>query len=102
MESLPEPCLFRYLFPSRYKSLVFLLFPYVFYVSAGSKTKTGPGIVSLACLFREIILVFILFFELKLKFLIFPMLNRAMLELDQILKANEINFAVLAALPAFF
>lgn len=25
-----------------------------------------------------------------------------MLELDQILKANEINFAVLAALPAFF
>ncbi|KAL5719467.1 hypothetical protein ACHQM5_012239 [Ranunculus cassubicifolius] len=26
----------------------------------------------------------------------------AMLELDQILKANEINFAVLAALPAFF
>ncbi|XP_078443176.1 dgd1 suppressor 1 [Wolffia australiana] len=26
----------------------------------------------------------------------------AMLELDQILKANEINFAILAALPAFF
>ena len=26
---------------------------------------------------------------------------RAMLELDQILRANEINFAVLAALPAF-
>lgn len=25
-----------------------------------------------------------------------------MLELDQILRANEINFAVLAALPAFF
>lgn len=25
-----------------------------------------------------------------------------MLELDQILKANEINFAILAALPAFF
>ena len=30
------------------------------------------------------------------------LLGRAMLELDQILKANEINFAVLAALPAFF
>ncbi|KAI0504069.1 hypothetical protein KFK09_015016 [Dendrobium nobile] len=29
-------------------------------------------------------------------------LETAMLELDQILKANEINFAVLAALPAFF
>ncbi|RZS14024.1 hypothetical protein BHM03_00045676 [Ensete ventricosum] len=29
-------------------------------------------------------------------------LYRAMLELDQILRANEINFAVLAALPAFF
>lgn len=28
-------------------------------------------------------------------------LYRAMLELDQILKANEINFAILAALPAF-
>lgn len=27
---------------------------------------------------------------------------RAMLELDQILRANEINFAILAALPAFF
>lgn len=27
--------------------------------------------------------------------------TRAMLELDQILKANEINFAILAALPAF-
>lgn len=27
--------------------------------------------------------------------------NRALLELDQILRANEINFAVLAALPAF-
>ncbi|KAK2967221.1 hypothetical protein RJ640_000695 [Escallonia rubra] len=27
---------------------------------------------------------------------------RAMLELNQILKANEINFAILAALPAFF
>lgn len=26
----------------------------------------------------------------------------AMLELNQILRANEINFAVLAALPAFF
>lgn len=25
-----------------------------------------------------------------------------MLELDQILRANEINFAILAALPAFF
>lgn len=30
------------------------------------------------------------------------LLARAMLELDQILKANEINFAILAALPAFF
>lgn len=29
-------------------------------------------------------------------------IEMAMLELDQILKANEINFAVLAALPAFF
>ncbi|KAG2670947.1 hypothetical protein I3760_14G110300 [Carya illinoinensis] len=29
-------------------------------------------------------------------------IETAMLELDQILKANEINFAVLAALPAFF
>ncbi|KMZ72041.1 hypothetical protein ZOSMA_16G00050 [Zostera marina] len=29
-------------------------------------------------------------------------LETAMLELDQILKANEINFAILAALPAFF
>ncbi|EOY32951.1 Dgd1 suppressor 1 isoform 3, partial [Theobroma cacao] len=29
-------------------------------------------------------------------------LHRAMLELDQILRANEINFAILAALPAFF
>ncbi|PKA46274.1 hypothetical protein AXF42_Ash020025 [Apostasia shenzhenica] len=29
-------------------------------------------------------------------------LETAMLELDQILKANEINFALLAALPAFF
>ncbi|ONK61450.1 uncharacterized protein A4U43_C08F30040 [Asparagus officinalis] len=29
-------------------------------------------------------------------------LEMAMLELDQILKANEINFAILAALPAFF
>ncbi|URE19305.1 hypothetical protein MUK42_37339 [Musa troglodytarum] len=29
-------------------------------------------------------------------------LETAMLELDQILRANEINFAVLAALPAFF
>lgn len=29
-------------------------------------------------------------------------LIRAMLELNQILRANEINFAVLAALPAFF
>ena len=29
-------------------------------------------------------------------------LNRAMLELNQILRANEINFAILAALPAFF
>lgn len=28
--------------------------------------------------------------------------NSAMLELQQILRANEINFAVLAALPAFF
>jgi len=28
-------------------------------------------------------------------------LNRAMLDLNQILRANEINFAVLAALPAF-
>jgi nuclear-control-of-ATPase protein 2 len=28
-------------------------------------------------------------------------LHRAMLELDQILRANEINFAILAALPAF-
>lgn len=28
--------------------------------------------------------------------------DRAMLELDQILRANEINFAILAALPAFF
>lgn len=27
---------------------------------------------------------------------------RAMLELNQILRANEINFAILAALPAFF
>jgi nuclear-control-of-ATPase protein 2 len=26
--------------------------------------------------------------------------NRAMLELNQILRANEINFAILAALPA--
>lgn len=31
-----------------------------------------------------------------------PSSNRAMLELDQILRANEINFAILAALPAFF
>lgn len=30
----------------------------------------------------------------------FMWMNRAMLELDQILRANEINFAVLAALPA--
>lgn len=30
------------------------------------------------------------------------LLNRAMLELNQILRANEINFAILAALPAFF
>lgn len=29
-------------------------------------------------------------------------IETAMLELDQILKANEINFAILAALPAFF
>ncbi|KAI7988085.1 hypothetical protein LOK49_LG13G02156 [Camellia lanceoleosa] len=29
-------------------------------------------------------------------------IDMAMLELDQILKANEINFAILAALPAFF
>ncbi|GKV52017.1 hypothetical protein SLEP1_g58626 [Rubroshorea leprosula] len=29
-------------------------------------------------------------------------IERAMLELDQILRANEINFAILAALPAFF
>lgn len=29
-------------------------------------------------------------------------MNRAMLELNQILRANEINFAILAALPAFF
>ncbi|KAI7979829.1 hypothetical protein LOK49_Contig238G00005 [Camellia lanceoleosa] len=29
-------------------------------------------------------------------------IDTAMLELDQILKANEINFAILAALPAFF
>ncbi|ONK78492.1 uncharacterized protein A4U43_C02F19330 [Asparagus officinalis] len=29
-------------------------------------------------------------------------IEMAMLELDQILKANEINFAILAALPAFF
>lgn len=29
-------------------------------------------------------------------------LVRAMLELNQILRANEINFAILAALPAFF
>lgn len=29
-------------------------------------------------------------------------INRAMLELNQILRANEINFAILAALPAFF
>ncbi|GKD93976.1 protein DGS1, mitochondrial [Tanacetum coccineum] len=28
-------------------------------------------------------------------------LNRAMLELNQILRANEINFAILAALPTF-
>lgn len=30
------------------------------------------------------------------------LLCRAMLELNQILRANEINFAILAALPAFF
>lgn len=30
------------------------------------------------------------------------LMARAMLELDQILRANEINFAILAALPAFF
>ncbi|OVA14820.1 Nuclear control of ATP synthase 2 [Macleaya cordata] len=30
------------------------------------------------------------------------LLNRAMLDLNQILRANEINFAILAALPAFF
>lgn len=29
-------------------------------------------------------------------------IEEAMLELDQILRANEINFAILAALPAFF
>ncbi|GKU95398.1 hypothetical protein SLEP1_g8761 [Rubroshorea leprosula] len=29
-------------------------------------------------------------------------MDRAMLELDQILWANEINFAILAALPGFF
>ncbi|OIW02796.1 hypothetical protein TanjilG_29572 [Lupinus angustifolius] len=29
-------------------------------------------------------------------------MDRAMLELNQILRANEINFAILAALPAFF
>lgn len=29
-------------------------------------------------------------------------IETAMLELDQILRANEINFAILAALPAFF
>ncbi|KAL4287162.1 hypothetical protein AHAS_Ahas19G0158600 [Arachis hypogaea] len=28
-------------------------------------------------------------------------MSRTMLELDQILRANEINFAILAALPAF-
>lgn len=36
------------------------------------------------------------------KHLIVCLSNRAMLELDQILRANEINFAILAALPAFF
>ncbi|GLJ59356.1 hypothetical protein SUGI_1504880, partial [Cryptomeria japonica] len=29
-------------------------------------------------------------------------IETAMLELNQILRANEINFAILAALPAFF
>jgi nuclear-control-of-ATPase protein 2 len=39
--------------------------------------------------------------NIKLQEMIELFLHRAMLELDQILRANEINFAILAALPAF-